>query len=175
VSPLGALDQRRLLREAAALIEGRLCTQQRLIQVIQGPNILDAVAEWGLMPGAVCVYSRHGGSLLARSLPGQPTASDPAARSITACAFSYGPVPWGLCAEEQLRALLVATHRLSMSVNPRLIELPGRDAPPHTGAAVEATWAWPGVLRIVSRLTGQILAVSVPGRPTVLESTKDGR
>lgn len=153
-----------LLRLACCALGGVLKVQRQRVQVIQGPNHLDAVAEWGLMPGAVSVFSVHAGALLARSMPGDPLKRDRGADALTCRAFRGGGEAWGMPADEQAAALQVAAARLALSVNPQSVMLPLRDVPrqlwPH-----EAAWVWPGVLRVVDRFTGQVVAISKPGRP----------
>lgn len=152
-----------LLRVACAAMGSVLKVQRQRVCVIQGPNRLDAVAEWGLMPGAVSVFSAPAGTLLVRSMPGEPLKRDRSADHLTCKAFRAGTA-WGLDADEQAAALEVAAARLAMSVDPHSVALPVRDVPRHLWPH-EATWCWPGVLRVVDRFTGQAVAVWKPARP----------
>lgn len=152
-----------LLRVACSALGGVLKVQRQRVCVIQGPNRLDAVAEWGLMPGVVSIFSASAGELLARSRPGEPLKLDRSADPLT-CRASRAWAARGLSADEQADALEVAAARLAMSVDPQSVALPLRDVPrdlwPHV-----ATWCWPGVLRVVDRFTGQAVAVWKPVPP----------
>jgi hypothetical protein len=65
-------ERREALRTASLVLEVRQPCRQAYCNVRQGPNCLDAHAEWR-WPGVVRVTVRNTGELIAESKPGEPT------------------------------------------------------------------------------------------------------
>lgn len=61
------------LRSASLVLEVRQPCHQAYCQVRQGPNVIDAHAQWK-WPGVVRVTVRSTGDLIAESVPGRPQA-----------------------------------------------------------------------------------------------------
>lgn len=164
---VGDEEMRALLRQGAALLSARACVQRFQLMVWQGPNDLLGCAEWGALPGVVSVFSKDRGDLFARSRPGEPLTLDLAVRSDCEESMTRG---------ERTAALAAASIRLKESVNPVLVVLPQLCGPfGGRNASCEASWIWPGLVRIVNRLTGETIAESQPGRPGELAPRQDWR
>jgi hypothetical protein len=152
------------LRIGAQLLQDKVRPSVERIRIVQGPNLLDADAGWS-WPGVVSVALRGTAARVAQSLPGRPFALD--------VAWTRASHSWPELAEVQRAPYLTdneSAHALCVAARvlrarERLPRAPFTIVGASGRVDAFAVWRWPGLVRIVSRATGELICQSLPGEP----------
>jgi hypothetical protein len=157
-------ERHEALRIGAQLLHNKVRPSVERIRIVQGPNLLDADAGWS-WPGVVSVALRGTAARVAQSLPGQPFALD--------AAWTRACHSWPELAEVQRAPYLTEVESAhALCVAARILR--ARERLPRAAFTLAGTsgqvdafavWRWPGLVRIVSRATGELICQSLPGEP----------
>lgn len=164
-TPAQQAERLATLRVAALVLRERVAPIEVSLDVVQGPNVLAAVASWAA-PGVVRVRFKSRGLLIVQSVPGRPGEPDEAATA-AAQADALGGTAHVDCARltraEQLVALQIAAARLQDRA--RLPSASVRVKFGNRWVDALAVWHWPGVVRLTDKESGELLLQALPGRP----------
>ncbi len=164
-TPAQQAERLAALRMAALALRERVAPIEVSLDVVQGHNILAAVASWAA-PGVVRVRFKSLGLLIVQSVPGRPGEPDEAA-TIAAQADALGGLAHVHCPRftraEQIAALQIAAARLQDRV--RLPSVGVRVKLDNFWRDALAVWHWPGVVRVTDKESRELLLQSGPGRP----------